>query len=154
MWPVPKNVSSASRSPSAATVFRRRVSLCPRRFVRFAAMNFIDREFEFLQEIGPDRALRVRVGSGRERYIRGERALRTGEVDRPGGRPREVLDATRKGDEPGREDWTCDGGDVRREFAGRSLHVRFDRFPLISHELREAGEGLHFSFLSLRELRS
>src|SRR2546430_10239093 len=156
MWPVPKNVSSASRSPSAATVFRRRVSLCPRRFVRFAAMNFIDREFEFLQEIGPDRALRVRVGSGRERYLRGERArdraslprgravdpwmlaedsmfrrpgpgpqmskqgaLRTEELDRPGGRPREVLDATRKGDEPGREDWTCDGGDVRREFAGR-----------------------------------
>src|SRR5437879_9909854 len=73
MWPVPKNVSSASRSASAATVFRRRVSLCPRRFVRFAAMNFIDREFEFLQEIGPDRALRVRVGSGRERYLRGER---------------------------------------------------------------------------------
>src|SRR3989475_1973274 len=100
MWPVPKNASSASRSPSAATVFRRRVSLRPRRFVRFAAMNFIDREFEFLQEIGPDRALRVRVA------------------------------------------------------AGRSLHVRFDRFPLISHELREAGEGLHFSFLSLRELRS
>src|SRR2546426_991194 len=179
MWPVPKNVSSASRSPSAATVFRRRVSLCPRRFVRFAAMNFIDREFEFLQEIGPDRALRVRVGSGRERYLRGERArdraslprgravdpwmleedsmfrrprpgpqmskqgaLRTEELDRPGGRPREVLDATRKGDEPGREDWTCDGGDVRREFAGRSLHVRFDRFPLISHELREAADGL------------
>src|SRR5437899_8943053 len=124
MWPVPKNVSSASRSPSAATVFRRRVSLCPRRFVRFAAMNFFDRDFEVFQEIGPDRALRVRVGSGRERYLRGERArdraslprgravdpwmleedsmfrrpgpgpqmskqgaLRTEEVDRPGGRP-------------------------------------------------------------------
>src|SRR5256886_6520004 len=191
MWPVPKNVSSASRSPSAATVFRRRVSLCPRRFVRFAAMNFIDREFEFLQEIGPDRALRVRVGSGRERYLRGERArdraslprgravdpwmleedsmfrrprpgpqmskqgaLRTEELDRPGGRPREVLDATREGDEPGREDWTRDGGDIRCEFAGRSLHVRFDRFPLTSDELREAGERLEFSFLPLREFRS
>src|SRR3989441_11301591 len=191
MWPVPKNVSSASRSFSVTTFSRRRVARRPRRFVRFAAMNFFDRAFEVRQEIGPDRALRVRVGSGRERDLRGERtcdraslprgravdpwmleehpmfrrpgpgpqmakqgALRTEELDRPGGRPREVLDATREVDEPGREDWTCDGGDVRREFAGRSLHVRFDRFPLISHELREAGEGLHFSFLSLRELRS
>src|SRR5438445_13113620 len=85
MWPVPKNVSSASRSPSAATVFRRRVSLCPRRFVRFAAMNFIDREFEFLQEIGPDRALRVRVGSGRERYLRGERTRDRASLPRGGG---------------------------------------------------------------------
>src|SRR3989475_6365711 len=191
MWPVPKNVSSASRSFSLATFSRRRVTRRPRRFVRFAATNFFDREFEVLQEVGPDRALRIRVGSGRERYLRGERArdcaslprwravdpgmledysmfrrprpgpqmakqgaLRTEELDRPGGRPREVLDSTREGDEPGREDRTRDRGDVRREFGGRSLHVRFDRFPLISHELREAGEGLHFSFLSLRELRS
>src|SRR3989441_3635379 len=191
MWPVPKNVSSASRSFSLATFSRRRVTRRPRRFVRFAATNFFDREFEVLQEVGPDRALRIRVGSGRERYLRGERArdcaslplwravdpgmledysmfrrprpgpqmakqgaLRTEELDRPGGRPREVLDSTREGDEPGREDRTRDRGDVRREFAGRSLHVRFDRFPLISHELREAGEGLQLGFLPLRELRS
>src|SRR2546427_636685 len=191
MWPVPKNVSSASRSFSLATFSRRRVTCRPRRFVRFAATNFFDREFEVLQEVGPDRALRIRVGPGRERYLRGERArdraslprwravdprmleeysmfrrprpgpqmakqgaLRTEELDRPGGRPREVLDATREGDEPGREDRTRDRGDVRREFAGRSLHVRFDRFPLISHELREAGEGLQLGFLPLRELRS
>src|SRR3989442_5556553 len=74
MWPVPKNVSSASRSFSLATFSRRRVTRRPRRFVRFAATNFFDREFEVLQEVGPDRALRIRVGSGRERYLRGERA--------------------------------------------------------------------------------
>src|SRR3989475_10708647 len=105
-------------------------------------MNFIDREFEFLQEIGPDRALRVRVGSGRGRYLRGERArdraslprgragdpwvleedsmfrlprpgpqvskqgaLTTEEFDRPGGRPREGLDATPQGDDPRLADW-------------------------------------------------
>src|SRR5438132_58792 len=191
MWPVPKNVSSASRSFSVATFFRRRVAVCPCRFVRFAAMNFFDRAFEVLQEFGPDRALRIRVGSGRERDLCGERTrdraslprwravdpgmlkensmfrrpgpgpqmakqrpLGTEELDRPGGRPREVLDATREGDEPGREDWTRDGGDIRCEFAGRSLRVRFDRFPLISDELREAGERLEFSFLPLREFRS
>src|SRR3989442_12563279 len=191
MWPVPKNVSSASRSFSVATVSRRRVARRPRRFVRFAAMNFFDRAFEVRQEIGPDRALRVRVGSGRERYLGGERArdraslprwravdpgmleehpmfrrpgpgpqmakqgaLRTEELDRPGGRPREVLDATREGDEPGREDRTRDGGDVRCEFTGRSLHVGFHRSPLISDELREAGEGLQLGFLPLREFRS
>src|SRR3989441_2266267 len=191
MWPVPKNVSSASRSSSRSAFSRLRVRLGTGLFVRFAAMNLFDRDFEVLQEVGPNRALRVRVGSGRERDLRGERArnraplprrsavdpwmleehtmfrrprpgpqmakqgaLRTEELDRPGGRPREVLDATRKGDEPSREDRTRDGRDVRRKFTGRSLHVRFDRFPLIPGELREAGEGLQLGFLPLRELRS
>src|SRR2546426_7175100 len=160
MWPVPKNVSSASRSFSLATFSRRRVTCRPRRFVRFAATNFFDREFEVLQEVGPDRALRIRVGPGRERYLRGERArdraslprwravdprmleeysmfrrprpgpqmakqgaLRTEELDRPGGRPRGGLDATREGDESGREEGTRVGGHDSCGFARQFVHA-------------------------------